>query len=737
MVRAGKQWKALALLADLSRRKAWLLVLCTGLACFGVTWLTANFYADRLEREAEASALARAEVAAGAIEQSLLRTLEAVEGLHDLAEARQRLSKAGDHSGMSAIETQLEATARRSRFGVLQVAVIGADGRVAWSSAPGWTPVDLSDREHFRVHRDGLQGLFVSIPLMGRITAQWSLQVTRPMRDEAGHFAGVAVVSIDPIELSRHLASLQIGPGGTATVLRHDGVILASSQGAEEALGHTLPAEMPVMRAITTADAGRLRVPEGLSEPGPRLVGFHVLTDPPLATVVFLDPGEALAPIAFARPLLRTAAAAFSFLVLALTGLALLWMARRRTQFALEVARRERVSALEQLAQAQRMEALGRLAGGVAHDFNNVLQAVLGGTRALQRRTADPAAVQRLAGIVLEAAERGASVTRRLLAFARRGELRAEAVDTLTLLNGMVEVLAHTLGTNIEVRLAAAPELPPLLADRGQLETVLVNLAVNGRDAMEGKRDGVLTLSARPEDIPPGAEHPSGLMPGQYLRLAVRDTGIGMDAAVLAHAAEPFFTTKPKGKGTGLGLAMAKGFAEQSGGAFHIESAQGKGTTVTLWLPRAPSEALAAVKPRHDAPPLPAQMTGRILLVDDEPQVRATLAMGLRDRGHVVEEASGGLVALACLKAGQEFDLIVTDLAMPGMNGLELLREAREHHPGMPALLVTGYAGDAEGANFAAAAGAGPLLLLRKPVDLDELASRVSALLHLSSVNAA
>lgn len=735
MAQSEKIRRVLAWLAGLPSRRLLVLVLCAGLTCSGAAWLTAEFYAERLEQGAKAAALARAEVAAGAIEQSLLRTLEAVESLHDLAQARHRLSESHDQGGRAAIERQLEATTRRSRFGVLQVAVIGADGHLAWSSSPGWTRLDLSDREHFRVHREGLQSLFISVPLMGRISGQWSLQMTRPLQDAAGHFAGVAVVSIDPVELSLHLAKLQIGPGSTAYVLRRDGTVLASSQDAEQALGKILPPGAPLMQAIHTSTAGRIWVPKGISVSGPRLVGYQVLAGPPLAAAVSVDPKQALEAAAYARPALRMAAAALSFLVMALAGMALLWLARQRTQRALEVARRERVSALEQLAQAQRMEALGRLAGGVAHDFNNVLQAVLGGTRALQRRAADPVAVQRLAGIVLEAAERGASVTRRLLAFARRGELRAEPVETTSLLQGMAEVLAHTLGASIQVRIEAEPDLPPVLADRGQLETVLVNLAVNGRDAMESTGGGTLTLSAAPEERAPLSSEGTALPPGQYLRITVRDTGMGMDAAVLAHAAEPFFTTKPKGKGTGLGLAMAKGFAEQSGGAFRIESTQGAGTTVTLWLPRAPAGPCPPVKSARQLPVPPAPAKGRILVVDDEPQVRATLALGLQDCGYAVEEAGGGAAALARLQAGG-FDLIVTDLAMPGMNGLELLREARKQHPGIPALLVTGYAGDAEGANFAAAAGEGPLLLLRKPVDLDEFANRVSALLHLTSAEA-
>jgi len=224
----------------------------------------------------------------------------------------------------------------------------------------------------------------------------------------------------------------------------------------------------------------------------------------------------------------------------------------------------ERELAEARLAQAQRMEALGQLAGGIAHDFNNVLQAITGGLSLIQRRSGDPEVVKQLARMAGDAAQRGASITGRLLTFARRGALRAEPVPPLPMLEGLHEMLAHMLGAGIVMRVAADQDLPTLLADKGQLETVLVNLAVNARDAMPD--GGTLLLAASLEMVLDKA-HPARLLPGGYLRLAVSDTGTGMDAATLARASEPFFTTKPLGQGTGLGLAMARGFAHQSAAA--------------------------------------------------------------------------------------------------------------------------------------------------------------------------
>ena len=258
----------------------------------------------------------------------------------------------------------------------------------------------------------------------------------------------------------------------------------------------------------------------------------------------------------------------------------------------LEAARAERVRLEHGLRGSQRMEMLGQLTGGVAHDFNNVLQAIAGGARLIQRHAQEPRMVAQLTGLVVEAAEHGAFVTQRLLAFARRGPLAPEPVDIPVLLSGMRGVLERTLGTDVSVSLDAPPGLPPALADKGQLEAVLVNLATNAREAIVkgaargGGCRGSLVLSAVAERVEPGSPHLSGLAAGAYVRLAAVDTGIGMAPADLARVTEPFFTTKPLTRGTGLSLAMARGFVEQSGGRIAVESVLGQGTTVTLWLPQ-------------------------------------------------------------------------------------------------------------------------------------------------------
>jgi len=392
----------------------------------------------------------------------------------------------------------------------------------------------------------------------------------------------------------------------------------------------------------------------------------------------------------------------------------------------LEQQAREREETEARLAQAQRIEALGQLAGGIAHDFNNVLQAVTSGLSLIHSRSADAAAVKRFAGMAADAAERGASITGRLLTFARRGALRAEPISPLPLLDGLRELLAHTLGVGIEMRIAADPDLPTLLADKGQLETVLVNLAVNARDAMpEG---GTLMLAAASEAVPDAGAHPAGLASGGYLRLSVSDTGAGMSAATLARASEPFFTTKPSGQGTGLGLAMARGFAHQSGGGFMIESAPGQGTTVTLWFPQAVRDSVASGPPLPESKACSVTALVRVLVVDDDAIVREALAGQIEDWGYSVAQANNGLEALAHLDGGATVDLLISDFAMPGMNGLTLIQEARRRRPALPVLLLTGYA-DASIRLAVEDAGPGSTALLRKPVSGTALAERAAALL--------
>ncbi len=354
----------------------------------------------------------------------------------------------------------------------------------------------------------------------------------------------------------------------------------------------------------------------------------------------------------------------------------------------IETRTRERERAMAQLFEAQKMETIGQLTGGVAHDFNNLLMAVLGSLNLLKKRLPDDLQAHRLLNNALQGAERGAVLTQRLLAFARRQELKPEAVELPRLMADMNELLARALGPAIEVAIRLPPDLAPVRADANQLELAILNIALNARDAMPG--GGTLTILAQ-NAAAGDADTPGALGPGDYVRISVTDTGLGMDRETLAKATEPFFTTKGPGKGTGLGLSMVHGLAVQSGGILRLTSAPGEGTIVDLWLPRA-EQAPAAVRAAPAGHETRQAAPCKVLVVDDDALVRMGTTAMLQDLGHSTMEAASAAQALDILRAGGAADVVLTDHLMPGMTGLVLARVLRDEFPRLPVILATGYA---------------------------------------------
>jgi signal transduction histidine kinase len=355
----------------------------------------------------------------------------------------------------------------------------------------------------------------------------------------------------------------------------------------------------------------------------------------------------------------------------------------------IEERTREREAALAQLFEAQKMDTIGQLTGGVAHDFNNLLMAIMGSLTLLDKRLApEDHSSRRLLQNAVKGAQRGAALTQRLLAFSRRQELKPESVDFVALLSGMEELLRRAIGQSIELKTKFTSQLPPVLVDANQLELALLNIVLNARDAMpEGGR---LMISAWPETKNFSSSQ-LPLPPGEYLRICIVDTGIGMDKTTLAKATEPFFTTKGMGKGTGLGLSMVHGLAAQSGGLLCIDSEVNSGTTVDLWLPTAKSDAVSL--PRSDrGGEMPTTRPCKVLLVDDDALVITGTAALIEDLGHTSIEAQSGMEALAKLASGVEVDVLITDQAMPVMTGLQLLAAIKERYPELPVILASGYA---------------------------------------------
>jgi signal transduction histidine kinase len=363
---------------------------------------------------------------------------------------------------------------------------------------------------------------------------------------------------------------------------------------------------------------------------------------------------------------------------------------------------RNREEAEERLRQSQKLEMIGQLTGGVAHDFNNLLMAILANLDLLSKYLPQGSREARLIEGALQGARRGATLTQRLLAFARNQDLKVEPVDMPTLLRGMLDLLERSVGSLVEMRLEVAEHLPPALADANQVEMALLNLVLNAKDAMpEGGSLSIALDMAQAGATPvegAGRNEPEGLAPGTYLRLAVTDTGHGMDRATLARAIDPFFTTKGRGKGTGLGLSTIHGLAVQLNGALHLASAPGRGTRAELWLPVSDTAAPQPAAPEPDAAEV--MSAGRdkpirratILVVDDDALIAMSTAGMLEDLGHDVIETHSGAKAVAVLRDTQRVDLMITDFSMPGMTGLQLARAARQLRPELPILLATGYA---------------------------------------------
>ncbi|MGO4388993.1 response regulator [Microvirga sp. 2YAF29] len=363
------------------------------------------------------------------------------------------------------------------------------------------------------------------------------------------------------------------------------------------------------------------------------------------------------------------------------------------------------------LRQADKMQALGTLAGGVAHDFNNLLMAVLGSLDLASRRAPDDPRLTRLLQNATYAAERGASLTQRLLSFSRQRDLRLQAVDVNQVIVEMNDLLMRTLGGMIRIEKQLADSLWTAMVDPDQLELAILNLCINARDAMP--ENGILTLSTRNENVEDGRI--ADLAQGEYVVIAVADTGTGIPPEVLSRVLEPFFTTKDVGKGTGLGLPMVYGLAQQSGGTVVINSTLGAGTTVELYLSRTSVE-----NPKDPARQVETEIAARkvrVLLVDDDAEVRTVTAAYLSEMGHRVVEAADGATALDILRADNHLDLLIADFAMPGMTGTELADKARLVRPDLGVLLVTGYADPARMPD--------KYLLLNKPFSRTDLAAKV------------
>jgi signal transduction histidine kinase len=409
----------------------------------------------------------------------------------------------------------------------------------------------------------------------------------------------------------------------------------------------------------------------------------------------------------------------------------------RQSREALEIKVAERTAALEAemvnrvqaeaaLRQSQKMEAVGQLTGGIAHDFNNMLSGIIGSLEILRRRIAANRMddLPRFMDAAWTSATRAASLTQRLLAFSRRQSLDAKIIDLNGLVRSLELLLRRTINEQSTLTLELASDIPSGIVDANQLESAILNLAINARDAMpEG---GLITVRTGSIDLTEETAAASlGLARGRYVTLSVRDTGVGMGPEILERAFEPFFTTKPLGQGTGLGLSMVYGFAKQSGGQVRIQSKPGAGTTVTLYLPATDGQ------PADALPSQSGQIRGgegeSVLLVEDDASVRMLIRDVLQELGYFPIEAAEPEAALPILASDQRIDLMISDVGLPGMNGRQLAEVARKHRPQLPILFITGYA---ENAAIRAGFLGSNMAMIMKPFAMDKLAAKIAEMTH-------
>lgn len=500
----------------------------------------------------------------------------------------------------------------------------------------------------------------------------------------------------DVVELLRRTARRIVGADGIAVVLREGDACHYVAEDAKEPLwqGQRFPAEscvsgwamrhreivsipdiatdprVPFQAYKGTFVRSILMVPIGAGEPVAALGAYWAAVHQPGGDEIALL--EALA---------RSAATALENgrLMSALEAMG----ADLERRVAERTAELERTQ--ESLRQTQKMEIIGQLTGNVAHDFNNLLSPIMSSLDMVLAGRAAPEIVSRSAAVAMEAAETAKTLIQRLLAFARRQPLVSTVLDLRPLVEGMRGLLQSTVGTRIAVEIAVDDGLPAIRADRHQLEMAILNLTVNARDAMPA--GGTVRISAGLS----GADRPETLPAGEFIRLAIRDEGVGMDARTLASATEPFFTTKAVGHGTGLGLSMVDGLVSQMGGALTLTSEPGRGTEVTLWLPLARRDN--AVRVVSAAPARSAVGRAELLLIEDDPLVRIGTADMLRDLGFTVRELESAREGLALIEGGYRPDIVVTDHIMPGMTGAELAVRLRADHPEIAILIVSGYQG--------------------------------------------
>jgi two-component system, NtrC family, sensor kinase len=540
--------------------------------------------------------------------------------------------------------------------------------------------------------------------------------VSKWRTDSSGTFSGITEISVSPQAFERFYEPLAARTSGSFALIRDDGAVLARYPVPTTA-GIKLDASTGFGQTIARSPQGGEYTTVSGVDHRERRFAVRKLDGFPIYVSSSLETNDIVSSwLWYMAGHLVFGAPATAFFV------ALIWLAIKRTEEVhAEAERREAVEA--SLRQSQKMEAIGQLTGGVAHDFNNLLTIIIGNLQLALRQIPDGRARNLLTN-VSQAAERAAELTKRLLAFSRNQPLDPKPVDVNRLVADMSDLLSRTLGESILIETVRGAGLWQTEVDKTELESALLNLAINARDAMTG--GGKLTIETENAFLDETyCASLDGVSPGQYVVIALTDTGCGMSRDTIAKAFDPFFTTKPAGVGTGLGLSQVHGFVKQSGGHVRIYSEVGEGTTVKIYLPRSFAGAKQAPAESHT----PESRKGRqetVLVVEDDPDVRAYVTETLRGLNYHVLEAAAGDAALALLHQTNSIDLLLTDVVMPGMNGRALGEAARKHRPDLKVLYMTGYSRNAIVHQGRLDPG---VSLIQKPFSESALAARIHGML--------
>jgi signal transduction histidine kinase/CheY-like chemotaxis protein len=602
--------------------------------------------------------------------------------------------------------------------GVSEILLVDEAGRVRATTMPahpkGW-PAG-ADPYCFTTLSNNELASCIGQPHTSSESGHFLFSLSRPLEKD-GAFRGIVQVGVSADELVGLWAAAAPTASDIVTMFTADGTVLAQTQPKSQPLPHLTGIGKILISRIGQQEKG--------------IVNTHLFPDNTDWVTVFSKVPNRPVYIALSRDNSAIMSGWYGNLAIyaliaisAAAGIvAALGIALRRTENERHTAGlwraeiEEREKAQEQLRQSQKMEGLGKLTGGIAHDFNNLLTVIIGNI-SLAKIVAPDIKSEKFLQNAIRASESAVALTRRLLAFARKQVLKPKPVDLPGLVEGMRNLLLRTLGPDVQLTVSGDMQIWPALIDPNQIELVILNLAINARDAMPN--GGTLSVNAGNHESGPGSPHE--LAPGQYVVLTVSDSGTGMDEATLARAMEPFFSTKEVGRGTGLGLSMMQGVVSQSGGAVRMRSQLGHGTEIEIWLPRADTAPAKAATPEfhHDQPE-----SGTILVCDDDPAVLEFVCEALKIRGYQALSAANGRIAISLLNENKTIRLLVLDYTMPDMNGAAVIRQIRASHPRLPILLMTGNA-DPE----VIQADLPDVDMLLKPFDRDQLTRRISGLLY-------